>query len=383
MLHDISRRRLLSAALGGAAVASAQSEPATPTRPRAIGPVRITDAKALRKGSYLYYRLYTDAGITGIGEPSPSNGELNATLLDMIKPMIVGMDAFAIEKIWEKVYVGLYKTRGQSVSMALSGIDIALHDIVGKALGVPVYVLLGGLYRSEILMYASFTSRERSPVEQARLCARMVEQGYTATKIKIAARHGYDGPPAFSDEERIREARAAIGAKVRFMADANSGYSVPQAMRIGRILEKYDAFWFEEPVPYTDYEATAKVAAALDVAIAGGEQDHTRYDFQKMITAKAVDIIQADVTKAGGLSECRKIAAMADAAGLYYTPHDTSHAIGLAACLHLVAATPVCRYAQEYVTEEQKGAPVLKEPLIPQRGMLRVPQGPGLGVEIA
>ncbi|MGC9970472.1 MAG: mandelate racemase/muconate lactonizing enzyme family protein [Bryobacteraceae bacterium] len=353
--------------------------------PRGFGPLKITDAKAVSADGYIYYKVFTDGGIIGIGEPSPSGGAINADYLHKtLKPLLIGMNVFEIEKIWEKLYLGTYKIRGQGVSMAISGVDIALHDIVGKALGVPVYQLLGGLYRDRIRMYASFTNRERPAKEQAVLCARMVEQGYSATKIKIAARHGFDSRPLEVDKELVREVRSAIGGKIDLMVDANSGYSVARAIQMGRYLESQNVFWFEEPVPFTDIEGTAKVAAALDIPIAGGEQDHTRYDFHKLIAAGALDIIQADVTKAGGLSECKKIAAMADAAGLFYSPHDTSWNIGLAACLHLVASTPCCRYAQEFITEPREGrAPFLKEPFQPDRGYLAVPQKPGLGIEVA
>lgn len=372
-------RRFAGIAAAAPAAALGQS-----ARPRGIGPLKITDAKAVNADGYVYYKIFTNGGIVGIGEPSPSNGAMNAEYLHrFLKPLLVGMDAFDIEKIWEKMYIEAYKFRGQAISMAISGVDIALHDIVGKALGVPVYQLLGGLYRDRVRMYASYTSRERSPVEQARLCAKNVEDGFTSTKIKIAARHGFDAPPAFPDEDRVREARSAIGEKTELMVDANSGYSVPTAIRIGRMLERYNVAMYEEPVPFTDLAGTAKVRAALDIPISGGEQDHTRYDFQKIIAAEAFDIIQADVTKAGGLSECKKIAALTDAAGLYYTPHDTSVLIGLAACLHLVASTPCCRYAQEYIMEPRGNRlTILKEPLVPERGHLKVPNGPGLGIEI-
>jgi L-alanine-DL-glutamate epimerase-like enolase superfamily enzyme len=268
--------------------------------------------------------------------------------------------------------------------MAISGVDIALHDIVGKALGVPMYQLLGGLYRDRIRMYASYTSRERSPADQAKMCAKAVDLGFTATKIKIAARHGFDAAPSFPDEDMVREVRSAIGPKIEMMVDANSGYSVPHAIKIGHMLERHDVFMFEEPVPFTDYAATARVAAALEIPIAGGEQDHTRYDFQKIIEAGALDIVQADVTKAGGVSECKKIAAMADAAGLYYTPHDTSHNIGLVACLHMVASTPCCRYAQEYIMEPASVGrkQIFRDPFVPEKGFLVVPQKPGLGLEL-
>jgi L-alanine-DL-glutamate epimerase-like enolase superfamily enzyme len=368
--------------MAAAALPAAAQTPAA-RRPKGISPLKITDAKTLSAGGYEYFKIYTDGGVTGIGEPSHSNGELNAAFLDkLLKPLILGMDAFEIEKIWEKMYIGSYKIRGQAATIAMSGVDIAIHDIVGKALGVPVYQLLGGLVRDPIPMYASFTSRERSPAEQARLCAQAVEQGFPATKIKIAARHGYDEAPRYPDEQMVREVRAAIGEKTRLMVDANSGYSVPRAITMGRFLESQNVFWFEEPVPFTDHQGTAKVAAALDVAIAGGEQDHTRYDFHKLIAAEACDILQADPIKAGGLSECKKIAALIDASDRYYVPHNTSHALGLVACLHIIASTPCCRYANEFVLEGNYRKSALTEPLIPVKGMLQVPKGPGLGVEI-
>ena len=377
------RRTLLGALATGAAAPIPAQEQAG-FRPKGLPSLKITDLKAVNAGGYVFYRVYTSGGVTGVGEPSPSNGPLNVTFAEMIKPLIVGMDAFNIEAVWQKMYVGLYKTRGQSASMAISAVDVALHDVVGKALGVPVYVLLGGLVREQIPMYASYTSRDRSPVDTAKLCAANVRDGFQGVKVKIAARHGYDAPPKFPDEEMVREVRAAIGPHAKLGVDANSGYTVPTAIRIGRMLEKYDVDAFEEPVPFTDYAATAQVRAALEIPIQGGEQDHTRYDFQKMIMAEAVDIVQADVTKAGGVSECKKIAAMADAWGLSHTPHDTSHALGLTACLHLVASTPCCRYLQEYVMEPSstRRKSILKEPLVPAKGMLRAPSRPGLGVEL-
>lgn len=375
----MNRRSLLGAL--AAAPVFAQETPSR--RPRGLPPLKITNVKAVNAGGYVFYRVYTNGGVTGVGEPSPSNGPLNLTFAEMVRPLIAGLDAFNIEAAWQKMYIGLYKTRGQSASMAISAVDVALHDIVGKALGVPVHVLLGGMVREKIPMYASYTSRDRSPLETAQVCVKNIEDGFEGVKIKIAARHGYDAAPKFPDDEMVREVRAAIGTKAKLGVDANSGYTVPTAIRIGRMLADYGVDVFEEPVPFTDYAGTARVRASIDIPIQGGEQDHTRYDFQKMIAADAVDIVQADVTKAGGLSECKKIAAMADAWGLSYTPHDTSHALGLAACLHLVASTPCCRYSQEYVMEpSSRRRQVLTEPLEPVRGALTVPSKPGLGVEL-
>jgi L-alanine-DL-glutamate epimerase-like enolase superfamily enzyme len=181
----------------------------------------------------------------------------------------------------------------------------------------------------------------------------------------------------------VREVRQAIGDKIELMVDANSAYSVHHAIRVGRRLEEYGVFHFEEPIPYTDLDGMAQIAAALDIPVAVGEQHHTRYDFKDLLIRGAADIVQPDVTKCGGLSEGKKIAALADAFGKYVTTHTTSVGIGLAAHLHYWASTPACRYAQEFnVVASRQRLPLLRTPLLPRDGYLEVPRGPGLGIEL-
>jgi L-alanine-DL-glutamate epimerase-like enolase superfamily enzyme len=333
---------------------------------------------------YPLIRVWGEDGLVGIGEASPMNGAVTkATVEHQLKPLLVGMDALDLEACWEKLYVTTYKMRGQSTSIAISGIDIALHDLAGKALGIPVYQLLGGRYRDRVRVYASYMSRDLSDDEYARRAAEAMQGGFSGVKIKIGARYGFDSKDPDEDESLVAAVREAIGPKAELLVDANSGYSVHTAIKVGRMLEQYRVFHFEEPIPYTDVEGMAQVAAALDIPVAVGEQHHTRYDFKELLVHNAADIVQPDVTKCGGLSEGKKIAALADAFGKYVTTHTTTVGVGLAAHLHFWASTPNCRYAQEFnVVASRARHPILRTPLVPENGYFAVPTGPGLGVEL-
>ena len=351
--------------------------------------MRIRDVTCTVLGSgagrgYPLVRVWGEDGLVGYGEASPMHPEVSRAIVEhQLKPLLVGMSALDIEACWEKMYVTTYKTRGQGTSIAISGVDIALHDLAGKALGVPVYQLLGGKYRDRVRVYASYMSRDLSDDEYARRAAEAMQGGYSGVKIKIGERYGFDAKDAEADESLVAAVRREIGPRAELLVDANSGYSVHTAIKVGRMLERYRVFHYEEPIPYTDLDGMAQVAAALDIPVAVGEQQHTRYDFKDILVKGAADIVQPDVTKCGGLSEGKKIAALADAFGKYVTTHTTSVSVGLAAHLHYWASTPACRYAQEYnVVAGRSRAKIVATPLIPQDGYLRVPEGPGLGIEL-
>jgi D-arabinonate dehydratase/D-galactarolactone cycloisomerase len=333
---------------------------------------------------YPLVRVWGEDGLVGVGEASPMHPEVTKVAVEtQLKPLLVGMNALDLEACWEKMYVTTYKTRGQGTSLAISGVDIALHDLAGKALGIPVYQLLGGKYREKVRVYASYMSREMDDVAYAAAAARSMQGGFSGVKIKIGARYGFDAKDPREDESLVAAVRGAIGPNAELMVDANSGYSVHTAIKVGRMLERYGVFHYEEPVPYTDLEGLAQVAAAVDIPVATGEQQHTRYDFKDILLRGAADIVQPDVTKCGGLSEGKKIAALADAFGKYVTTHTTTVGIGLAAHLHYWASTPVCRYAQEYnVGQSNEGTAILRTQLAPREGYLAVPDGPGLGIEL-
>lgn len=350
--------------------------------------MKITDVKVTEVKRIILVRVHTDEGLVGLGECSGMNGPVVRSVVEgSLRPLLLGEDPRDIERLWERMYVSTYKIRGQSQSIGISGVDIALWDLLGKALDVPVYRLLGGCYRDRIRMYASSVPRElKDPARSAEMAARYVESGFAALKVKVGTRWGFDDLPDLA-VQTVRAIRQAIGPGPGLMVDANSAYTAHTAIRMGRQFEEQDIFHFEEPVPFHDLGAMAQVAAALDVPVAGGEQDHTRYRFREILEQGAADILQCDVTKAGGLSECKKIAAMADAFGKPVTPHNTAQTVGMAATLHFLASTPNCRYAQECtILPDQKVDPardeLLTEPFRVVNGTLSVPKGPGLGVTL-
>ena len=347
--------------------------------------MKITEVACFLLKPTLLVRLNTDAGITGWGECSPMNSRVVAAhVRHSLAPIVVGRDPFDIEALAENMFVKTYKIAGQCQAMAISGIEIALWDIVGKALGVPIYKLLGGAYRRKIRMYASSMRRDISPHDEADRLARLVEQkGFTAVKVRVGKTYGFDTDAAPGRSvQLVREVRARLGDQVEIMVDGNSCFTAPRAIELGRRLQEFNIFHFEEPCPYTDLDSTAKVAQALDVPIAGGEQDWDLRRFREMMQKDAVDIVQPDLIKAGGFSVCRKIAALAEAFGRVCTPHQTQP-LGTIANLHFAAATPCCRYSQELSIEPHPiGDRLFRNPVPVIDGHMTVPEAPGLGVEI-
>ena len=347
--------------------------------------MRIAEVRPYLLDPTLLVRITTDEGIQGWGECSPMNGRVIRAHIDhSLKPILMGRDPFDIEAIMEELFVKTYKIAGQAQAIAASGLEIALWDIMGKSLGVPVYKLLGGAYRRRIPMYASSMRRDISPAEEAERLSRVVEErGFGAVKVRVGSKFGFDTDASPGRSEAVvRSVREKLGDEIDIMVDANSAFTAPRAIQLGRRLEEYGIFHLEEPCPYNDIESTAKVARALDVPVAGGEQDWDLRRFKEMMAREAVDIVQPDLIKAGGFSACRKVAALADAFGVVCTPHQTQP-LGTVANLHFAAATPCCRYYQEFNIEPHRwGDRLFAEPVSVQDGYISVPDGPGLGVTI-
>ncbi|WP_459615858.1 mandelate racemase/muconate lactonizing enzyme family protein [Bordetella sp. 2513F-2] len=332
--------------------------------------------------------IETQDGIVGWGECYGPAQVARAFIESQYAPRIVGRDAFDVEVIWEDLYNRIkdYGNKGMSIA-ALSGIDIALWDIIGKRCGKPVHKLIGGAFRSEVACYATglyFIDMDRlieEAVEEARGYA---EEGFTAIKMKIGL-----GSPKL-DIERVAAVRRAIGDDVRLMVDANHCYTVPAAIRLGRELQDLDVEWFEEPISPEDIDGYVEVTRALDMAVAGGENEFTRWGFRDLVSRKAMDIIQPDVCAAGGLSECRKIAALATAHGVECVPHAWGSVIGLAATLHFLAALPdqppSYRPVPPMLEFEQCENPfrdtLSVDPIVQRNGVVAIPTAPGLGIEI-
>lgn len=336
----------------------------------------------------LVVEIVTDEGIVGWGDcygPAAVNKAIVDTVL---RANLIGRDPFDVEVIWEELYnkVKDYGLTGMTIS-AISGVDIALWDIIGKAVDKPIHKLIGGAFRTKLQAYATglyFKDMNRLNEQAVEEAKGYVEQGFTAIKMKIGL------GSITKDVDRVAAVRDAIGNDVQLMVDANHCFTVPQAISIGRELEKLGVYWFEEPISPEDLDGYVEVTRKLDMAIAGGENEFTKFGFRRILEKRAMDIVQPDVCAAGGITECKKIATLAQAQSIQCVPHAWGTAIGLAATMHYLASlpnTPPCLVPIPPMLEyEQTFNPFRDElsttSLLHKGGMVDVPTGPGLGIEI-
>ena len=316
-------------------------------------------------------RVSTDEGLTGVGEAFAYGAPLGVchVIGESLAPMLAGQDPTRIEALVDLMHRGtmIYGRRGL-VMFAISGVEIALWDLLGKALNAPVYQLLGGAVRPRLPVYASLM-RYATATEVATACRQYVAQGFRMLKLHQI------------DAESVRAAREAVGPEMELMLDTNCPWTPGDAIAMARALAPYRLFWLEEPVwPPEDYAGLARVAAATDTPIALGENESTLWGFREIIARGAADILQPSITKVGGISEFKKIAALGQAAGLPIAPHSFYFGPGLAATLH-VAATLGGTMPVEFPTGEYE-TPFLTRPIVACEGWVEVPGGPGLGVEI-
>jgi D-galactarolactone cycloisomerase len=330
--------------------------------------------------------IEADDGTVGWGEafgPAP----LTAAIVDHYRPLLLGADALATEAIWERLYNALrdHGQKGLAIE-ALSAVDIALWDLKGRHLGLPIHRLMGGPLRTRVTAYATGFYRKRSGdplrylVEEAET---RVAQGFGAIKLKL----GFD----LEEDVRLCQAvRRQVGPGIQIMVDANHAYDATAAIRLGRRIEALDIAWFEEPVPPEDHDGYRAVKAALSIPIAGGEAEFTRWGFRPLILDRLVDILQPDVCAAGGLSESKKIADMANAFGVRVNPHVWGSGVAIAASLQLLATLPhnppALAPIEPILEFDQSEHPlrmaILKEPIHMMGGAVAIPTGPGLGIEI-
>jgi D-galactarolactone cycloisomerase len=335
----------------------------------------------------LIVEIETDDGLTGWGE-SYGPARMIAAAVKAIAPSLIGRDPLSTELLWQEIYSGQRGHGRKGVVIdALSGIDIALWDIKGKHFGLPAYRLMGGPLRTTVQAYATGLYRFKSGDPVAYLAdeaAGYVAEGFKAIKLKI-------GFGIEADVRATRAVRRAIGDDVTLMVDANQAYDAVAAIRLGHMIEEYDIGWFEEPVVPEDLAGYLAVKAALTIPVAGGECEFTRFGFRDLLVAHALDIVQPDVCGAGGLTECKKIADMALAFGVRCNPHIWGTGIAMAASLQLLAVLaphtpPALTVAEPMLefdrTEHPIRRAVLTQPIEHAGGFVRVPDGPGLGIEV-
>ena len=329
---------------------------------------------------WLFVKVTTDAGLVGWGEATLEGRSQTAeTAVRELGRVIVGQDPRRIEHLWQRMYRRGFYRGGPILTSAISGIEHALWDILGRSLGVPVYQLLGGAVRERIRIYG-WAPGGRTGDYIEKFQHRLTSGRFTAYKFTPVEACRMIETPAAMDAAvaRLREARELAGRDVDIAADLHGRVTPALARRLAQKFEPFDPMFIEEPVLPGDTAAIKAVAASTTIPIATGERLFTRWQFQELIEQQAVAIVQPDLAHVGGIYEARKIAAMAESRNIAVAPHCPLGPIALAASLQVDACTPNF-LIQEHVT---LGEGYLKRPLEVVDGHIAVPQGPGLGIEV-
>jgi L-alanine-DL-glutamate epimerase-like enolase superfamily enzyme len=353
--------------------------------------MRITEVETFQVqwdppgGASAFVQLVTDEGVVGMGEASPMAGGLASLgiIARDLAPRLVGADPLDHAVIVDRLYHQLMKLGPDgALSGALAAIDIALWDLKGKALGLPVYKLLGGAWRRDIPFYASIGGNAARTVDEV---VRVVEARLTAEHPALA-KIRWDGDRTQLDRDipgdiaKATAVRKLVGDDFPLAFDANNGYSVGGAIRVGRALEDLGYLWLEEPVQHYHVLATGEVAQRLDITVSAGEQTYTLQGVADLISA-GVRMVQPDLVKMGGITGLMQCAALCQAHGVELVPHQTQPTIGLTANLHVLATLMHGTKPAELADGWARGAVAFHNPPTPREGRLAIPDGPGLGLE--
>ena len=337
--------------------------------------------------------IETDEGLSGYGEAKGSPPVIEAIVASRLRPLLVSQDPSRIEYLWESMYsgdrLGLALKYGRAyagpnlrgeVLCAVSGVDVALWDLLGKSLELPLHRLLGGGVRERVRAYAS--GGWAGPGEVAEEVAGYLARGYSAVKIRVGGLDDEDFPAR--SLQRLREVRETAGPGVEVMMDAHGALTVAQAVALAHGAEEFGIRWFEEPVTVADDLAgLAEVRARSGIPIATGENEQTRYAFQAILAARAADLLQPDLAIAGGITEARRVAALAQAHGITVEPHSWGSALLWAASLQFAAATPNCTILEVSQAYNPLLTDLVTTPVgADSDGFCSLPTSPGLGIEL-
>lgn len=349
----------------------------------------------------LLVEVACDDGRVGTGESAIYGGSgpvTEALIHELLAPRVLGANPTQPELLWQRMLWPSHQLgTGGALPMAISGIDIAIWDLVGQLAGLPLFRLLGG-HQTQVRAYASagfyLAGKDASALaEEFKACA---ARGYGHGKMKVGrtpetpmnplahmVEPGFATVSFEEDLARVRAVRQAVGDDFRLMVDANNAWGVATALAAGREYDRLGIHWFEEPVATDDRAGSARLAAALDVPVAGYETESQLSGFRDLVNAGAVDIVQPDVIWAGGITACRRIAALAYAAGLPCVPHVYSTAVSIAANLHFMASLPNCYLLELDQNPNALRSELLAEPIEPDAGaVVAVPERPGLGIRL-
>lgn len=353
--------------------------------------MKITKVEPILVDRWLYVKVETDEGISGIGESGAWGFlEASAAAVRELSKSIIGMDASRIEFLWNYMY-RMFHFRGAAIMGALSAIDIALWDIAGKYYGVPVWKLLGGKCRDKARVYYHVFGETTEELVEG--CKKAKEQGFTAIGHLTPFVDTFDRskPAPFESYasriegaiDRVRQYREAVGSEVDLCIEIHRQCNVSEAIALARGIEKYHPYFYEDPVKPDNFDDMAEVAKKIHIPIATGERFHTPQEFAMMIKRDAVRFVRPDVCLCGGITGAHKIAGMAEAFGVEVVPHNPLSAVSTMACLQIAASAP--NFAiQEYPLGQE--VPPQSEVLYPapkaENGFLLFNETPGIGIEL-
>ncbi|MGG1554071.1 galactonate dehydratase [Paenibacillus ferrarius] len=328
---------------------------------------------------FSFLRIHTNEGLTGLGEAIVEGRSRTVEMaVKELEPLLIGRDPRDIERLWQTMYKGTFYRGGPILTSAISGIDQALWDILGKSLGVPVYTLLGGKVRDRIKLY---THVDGESLEELRAQAqRAVQRGFTLIKTVLSEPSHFLEPLSYMKRQiqRMEMIRDAIGPEIDMAVDFHGRVSPSMAIRLAKELEGCYPLFIEEPCLPQNVDTLATIARATSIPIATGERLYSRWDFRDVLEKQAAAIVQPDLAHCGGISEARRIASMAEVYYAGFAPHNPLGPINLAASLQ-VAAHASNFLAQEHVT---LGEEYLCEPFVCNNGYIELSRKPGLGIEL-
>lgn len=385
-----SRRTFMRTAGGLAALSFLPAMSYTHSLRKNVGQIRIAEVHAYPVRRACYAKVVADDGTEGWGECGHDGVVLVARLVNReIRPLVLGRDVFDADPTWSRIYFDVNELGPSGlIAQAIAGVDCALWDLRGKLLGMPVWKLLGGKYRDRIPLYGTFSrSKGRgefmTPAECAAEAAALVEEGFSAIKVRLGIREQRADPVPDPAIPVMREVRKAVGDKIELYIDANNGYSPKQAILVGKqVHEEFNVVLFEEPVAAHNYPSLAQVAKALDIPVSAGEHEYTKWQFRDLILQGKVDVLNPDLSKLAGITEGMKVAALAEIFDLPISVHNARPTLLTAAHLHYCAAVFMARRTQEHPKRERLTElwQFFKNRFVVKNGYLEVPDTPGLGL---
>ncbi len=352
--------------------------------------MKITDVKTFVvdcfRTNWVFVKVYTDDGICGVGEGTLEYKEKALCgAVEHIKNYLIGKDPRTIEKHYHDLYRDAYWRGGAVLMSALSAVECALWDILGKSLGVPVYQLLGGKVNEDCRIYVNgWFSGAKTPDEFAKKARIAVQRGVTAMKWDPFGKSYLQISNKDLDTalECVAKVREAVGNDVDLLIEGHGRFDVPTGIKIAKELEQFKPMWFEEPVPPNNLEALKAVRDKSPVAISAGERLYTRFDYNGLFALRAADYIQPDVSHAGGIMELKKIAAIAEANYIPFAPHNPSGPVANAATLQLAACCPNFCILEIMYSDVDYRKKVTNENLVYEKGRIKISDKAGLGIEL-